>query len=67
MPDVCPHCPVCGAHPLTTMFTPYFCTDVKCRVLTWNPMKSADDNLTELKKSIPIDLTGLFPPNKESA
>ena len=44
-----PDCPQCGQSPYMVMGggTQAFCPNRKCSTLTWNPMKSLDDNLLE--------------------
>ena len=42
-----PCCPVCGEDPVFVLGggTQAFCGNDDCNVLTWNPTKSADENL----------------------
>jgi hypothetical protein len=44
-----PNCPVCSQPPYMVMGggSQAFCPNRKCSTLTWNPMKSLDDNLLE--------------------
>jgi len=46
MEILCPSCPVCGQppHPVS-MPLQAFCGNDDCNVLTWNPTKSAEQNM----------------------
>lgn len=44
-----PDCPVCSQPPVMVFGggTQAFCPNRQCSTLTWNPMKSLDDNLMD--------------------
>ena len=32
-----PRCPGCDSPPITTLLLPFFCADLDCRVISWDP------------------------------
>jgi hypothetical protein len=44
---LCPHCPFCGKPPAFILVgsTQAFCGNEDCRLMCWNPSKTAVDNL----------------------
>jgi hypothetical protein len=44
-----PDCPLCGALPLFTGCTPYFCANDECEVLYWDPSMT----LAEIRSAEP--------------
>ena len=56
-------CPLCGAKPMFGgLFTPFFCPTDGCKVLSWNPERSIDDNMNDLKF---VDLSAFVEPSPE--
>ena len=45
-----PRCPLCSHLPMITLGggTQAFCGNDSCEILTWDPSKSVDDNLTDV-------------------
>ena len=52
MKILCPRCPLCDGRPAPTLprsAEQAFCANTDCSVICWNPSKSLDDNLLNVK------------------
>jgi hypothetical protein len=50
------NCPSCGQPALVAYAQQAFCGNDKCRILTWNPSKTLDENLDSYER---VDLSDL--------
>ena len=54
-----PNCPLCGGPPmLGGLFTPFICEAEDCKVLSWNPERSLDENMCDMQF---VDLSNFEP------